>query len=68
MTDYNIEMEIDNGHTEVRDIHISAPDAETAVERAFNQLYEEFKGQVAFFSKLRIWRAVETLKVFSIRV
>lgn len=62
MIDYIIEMEIDTGCVETRDIFVSAPDAETAIESAFDRLYEEFKGQVAFFTKKRIYRAVETLK------
>ena len=67
ITDYIVEVEIDTGNTTLREIHVQAPDADAAIEMTFDQLYKEFKNQIAFFTRKRVWRAIETIKFFRFR-
>ena len=68
MTDYIVEVEIDTGSTTLREVHVQAPDADAATEMAFDQLCEEFKNQIAFFTRKRVWRATETIKFSHFRL
>jgi hypothetical protein len=67
MTDYIVEVEINTGNTTFREIYVQAPDVDTAIEMAFDQLSEEFKNQTAFFTRRRVWRAIEIIKFSQFR-
>ena len=66
LRDYFVEVEISNGRRRMtREVFVSAAGETSAVKEAFRQILAEDNGVIVSLKKKRVYRAVETIKIYA---